>query len=50
MPSEEVVRLVFLFRVTDKEMAYKIREDLYNFIQGNSDLKERYCGKSIQEL
>jgi len=50
MPSEEVVRLVFLFRVTDKEMAHRIREELYNFIQENSALKERYCGKSIQEL
>jgi len=48
--DEEVVKLVFLFRVTDKDMAHKIREDLYNFIQENSALKERYCGKSIQEL
>jgi len=48
--DEEVVKLVFLFRVTDKDMTHKIREDLYNFIQENSALKERYCGKSIQEL
>ena len=48
--SEEVMKLVFLFRVADKEMAYKIREELYTFIQENSELKKRYCGTSIQKL
>jgi len=50
MTEEEVMKLVFLFRVTDKDMAYKIREELYTFIQENSELKKRYCGKSIQKL